>query len=68
MQQETVTEPKLISLEEASGALGVCLSTVRKWVREGTLASVQVGIRQKRVSHTAINAFIENGGLKGGNR
>ena len=63
MKTEAVTEPKLVSVEEAAEILGVCLSTVRKWVREGTLASVQVGIRQKRVSHAAINAFIENGGV-----
>jgi excisionase family DNA binding protein len=50
-RREPVTNPALLSVEEAARQLGVGIRTARAWVADGTLYSTVVGVsgRVRRV-------------------
>ncbi|MCC7014863.1 MAG: helix-turn-helix domain-containing protein [Planctomycetes bacterium] len=55
MQNE---QHELLPLSEASRRLGVCLTTLRTWVREGRVPSYRVGKRFIRINWHELLAAI----------
>ena len=57
---------ELITLEEAAERLGIHISTVRSWVRQGLLPSYRLGQRFARVSwEEVVDALAAGGATRG---
>jgi excisionase family DNA binding protein len=50
---------KYLTAEEIAAELRVDISSVRRWLRSGELASVRIG-RQYRVERTVYEAFVKS--------
>jgi excisionase family DNA binding protein len=57
MKRSKRMEEKIYTVEEVASKLRVDARTVRKWIRNGDLAAIDVG-REYRIRSTALDEFI----------
>lgn len=55
---------KLLTVEQAAERLQMHPATVRRFIREGTLAGKRIGARQWRISESALRDFIDGNHAK----
>jgi excisionase family DNA binding protein len=53
-------EPKLLRLEEVAQRLGVSFMTVRNYIKQGLIKTVEMGNRSIRVEDTEIKRYLKN--------
>ena len=60
MKQSTYTSelPPMMNLKQAADVLDVSVSTVRNWIKDGTLPAYRLGPRFVRVMVSDLNALI----------
>lgn len=55
-----MSDTKLITLTEAADRLGVEMTTVRRWVRQGKLPGFKLGGRTYRIKASDVDTFLES--------
>jgi excisionase family DNA binding protein len=53
-------EPRLLRLEEVAQKLGVSFMTVRNYIKQGLIKTVDMGGRSIRVEETEVKRYLKN--------
>jgi excisionase family DNA binding protein len=59
MTNRNVTDMTLLSREEAAESLGVSLSTIDRYLRDGTLRRVKIGKRIVRIDAAQLSSLVQ---------
>jgi len=51
-------ENEMLTADEVSNIMKVHIRTVRKWVKDGKIAIVEIGSREYRIRRSELNRFI----------
>ena len=51
-------ENEMLTADEVSNIMKVHIRTVRKWVKDGKIAVVEIGSREYRIRRSELNRFI----------
>lgn len=61
MTERNVSEKEMVTREEAAQLLRVSVSTIDRYLRDGTIPRVKLGKRLVRIERHSLNALLEGG-------